>query len=568
MFESAPHEPIEEPRKPDAEAVEAGGETDEVEFGFQPQVGEDYDDGSVPLDLPDVDMSQYDLSTGSIPSDFGAMAEVDPDIVSSSDFDLGDFELLELSMSLDSDAAEGDALGRCRPNHLQSEARMLAMSEPSPAIRLEMLGGMVEEGDHDMASFAVSTLRELPDFKEGSEVNEEKIVGARILVGKLASQGMFEDAEAVVSLLEGLDQHAAIRSVTSLLGAGYAGTDDRYLHFDFSAYIEEAQAANKSPDMIVFDYIDGLAAHGVNLLDPQTEHGTLFFDAISALPDSSRRDCRYSSVSFAYTTGGHIDKAVAIREIIQDPYWRSLAGIKIAERSETDKRLAKVMLTEASALASAVRCCDGQCGRRSCNPQIDSRTIDTGMALAWAKQGDTARARELVGDIVPACVYSQAEANMLIYSDCGDLSARREVLKCVSHKPALVAALMQEIGEADMKWGQVMSSLEADGEFVPLVLWEVHDIYGQKGYREQRIESQGLDTEQYRTMEILGVDPSTRMEGLQDERLDSRDSALVELAKTIAITAPATADSLIRLIHKPSERVRAMVGVERRRSRP
>lgn len=458
-------------------------------------------------------------------------------------------------------------------SHLQSEARMLALAEPNPATRLELLQALISEGNIEVVGFTVAALQEQPDndAEDPEYVNTAKITGAQTLVETLADKGLFEDADGVIDILGALDQQTAITSIVDLLHKGYAGRDNAYLHLDFTEFIQAAHIEGQPPRAIVFRYLSGLAAYGVDLFDHETEAGRLMSDGIAAVPDPIMRDYYYNSIAYSFADGGHGDKAVTAKDRISDPYWRSSACVQLARiaQEHDDTPTAIALISEARELLTFVSHCEGSCGRNGCNPVLDTKEIEIGMALVFAKQGQHASAHELVGMLEPAFAYDQALIHATLYKTGGNMGDRASALVALANssvfqRKSLAGALIQDIGKADWQWGNTMPSLDADGESVPLICWELHGLYAEEHRLEQKLAADGLDEDGYRAMELLGIDPSTFLGDIAERRGKIRDHGLATLVKLLASTgAPKSAKSLLGLIETPVEKVRAMSALAR-----
>jgi hypothetical protein len=458
--------------------------------------------------------------------------------------------------------------GNETPRNFHSEARMLALAEPNPAARLELLQALIAEGDIDVASFAVAALHEQPDIEaeDQEHPNAVKIAGAQTLVEVLADHELFEDAESVVDLIGSLSPETAVGSITDLLRKGYAGRDNRYLRLDFSSYIEAARVEGQPPRAVVFNYLNGLASYGIDIFDNETEVGRLLSDSLSAVADPVKRDYYYNSVAYSYARGDHLDKAIAAKGRIHDPYWRSSACVQLARKSQElgDSSAANPLMTEACELLVLVSHCDSSCGRIGCNPTLDTKEIEVGMAFVLAKQGQQMPARELVGPLEPAFAYDQALVHTELYKTSGNRDDRAAALTTLANssvfqRESLAGTIITDIGMADWQWGNAMPSLDADDETVPLICWELHGLYAQKHRLEQKLEAEGLEEEGYRAMELLGIEPSSFLSDIPERRGQLRDHGLAVLVKLLSSTgAPKTAKSMLSLIESPVEKVRAM----------
>lgn len=445
------------------------------------------------------------------------------------------------------------------PDHLRllSEARMQAVAEPDASVRVGLLEALVSEGDHDMADLAMAALRKIPDIDTQNDmVNHQKIIAAQSLLETFADQGLFTRAEEVVGLLDAIKPSAAVEGIAHLLEKGYAGADGQYLSASCSPLIEAAQLKGSMPSRAVFSYLSGHAAYGSDLLDTSTEVGRLFSDSISSIPDALMRDRHHAAIAYAYTQGGHVDLAIALKDRVVDPYWRGVSATEIADiaQEQGDRPLADALLSEAQSQTEAVRNCDGNCGRVACNPSFDVKDMGLRVAGVLVKQGEFARAHELVETVEPVLAYNHALVDAEIYKRTGDADARTAALAsfvdCTALRPVLAEKFMSDIGAADQEWGNVIPSLDYS-EAVPLVCWELRGLYDEKQRLDQ--EAGGPDEYGYRAMELL--DGAERRGML-------RDAATVGFVKLLAATgAPNTARSLIDLIETPVEKVRAMAGI-------
>jgi len=452
--------------------------------------------------------------------------------------------------------------------HFTSEARLLALAEPNPAVRLALLQALISEGDIEMVDFALAALQEQPDndAEDPTYRNTAKITGAQILVGTLADKGLFEHADRVIDTIGTLHQRAAVISIIDLLHKGYARRDNAYLHLDFTESVQAARIEGRSPQAIVFNYLSGLAAYGVDVFDHRTEAGRLWSEGIAAVPQTSTRDYHYNFLAYSLASGGHVARAITAKNRINDPYWRSVTCAQLAgiAQEHNNTPIATMLTSEACELLALVSSCEGSCGRAGCNPGLDVKEIEIEMALVFAKQGQQAPARELVGTLEPTLAYSQALVYTELYKMSGDVNDRAAALIALTNdsvlqNESLAETVISDIGTADWRWGNTIPSLDARDESVPLICWELHGLYAEKHRLEQKLESGNVGEDGYRAMDLLGIDPLIFLRDLAESRDKIRDRGLAVLIKLLVSTgAPETAKSLLGLIETPVEKVRAM----------
>ncbi len=443
---------------------------------------------------------------------------------------------------------------------------MSALAESDPTLRLRMLNVLISENDQEMSDFALAALDEIvADAAESPDgVEPNKLSHAFSLVEALASQKLFASAEQVVNKLNYANRGVAVRAITHLLENGYAGTDNQFLWLDFMPVLNNARSKQQRQPFAVSQYLNGLAAYGVGLFDARTPAGMLFAESMSLEPSQQKIDGRYNAVSYAYANGGRLSMAIRAKNWIGDPYWRSSACVQIAQAARFPSHTALVggLLAEVRENIGSVANCDGSCGRFGCAPELDTRELEIRGALVLARQGRTDVARQLAGEPTAAFAYDQAAVYTQLYSITGDMGDRSLALAALKDsRSTLAGSLVSRIGRTDMRWNNVVPSLECDTESVPLICWELHGLYSQKSSKELQIEANGLSDAEYRAMELLGIDPATHLSDIAAQKAELRDRCMAELAKLTANTAPQTSLSLIDLIIEPIERVRALVGV-------
>lgn len=460
------------------------------------------------------------------------------------------------------------------PDRLQSEARIETLAQGDPAIRLSMLTAMIEEGAQDMVGFALAALEEIPDTlpDKSDGVNNDKLGSAQDLLGALVQHRLFEDAETVAAHLGRLSPRDGLRGIATFLQAGYAGKNDAYLQLDFTAVIEGARRTGKFPSMSLGEYLSGLASFGVDLFDQGTDAGKLFADYLTVLTSRLRYSC-YSNIGYAYAKGGHFEQAIVAKDAILEPFLRGQACAYIAgvAQDEGNSSLAEQLITETLDTLDAVACCDGSCERSFCNPAKDVQELQVLVSLPLAQQGNITGAYELIGQVRPGLAFDQARVHAYIYSQNGSMAARSAALSAlmessVFRKASRLSAFIRDIGEADQRWGNTLPSLVNDDEVIPLICWELTDLYGRKHRLQVHLETEGADDAEYQAMELLGIDPETFLGDIVKARSEQRDRTIAELAKLIAPAAPHSAANLIGMIPDPAAKVRAMVGISRLRA--
>lgn len=447
---------------------------------------------------------------------------------------------------------------------------MRSLAEADPVGRSDLLNGLIAEGEHDLACFAIEALREQPNESRDfpGQLNYQKVVHAHRLINTLSDQGLFEDANSVVGVLEAMDPNEARHAIIQLLENGYGGSDECYLRLDFEPEIRAAQLYGGQASPVVFRYMNALAAYGVNLLDQLSDHGRLFAEAMATVEEQRKKDYYLHGIGYLYASKGHIRHAVAIKELIQDPYWRSLTVINVA-RAAQDRGYsfaASSHLTEAYSLLQCIRDCSDACTGRSRSPEREVREIEINAANVLAKQDYLDEARALVGPVEPVFAYDQALVYTELYQRSGNQQFRLQALAALANnsvfdRESVAGEIIEAVAVADQKWNNVTPSLLADSEPVPLVAWELHGLYARKHRTEEHV-NRDIAAMEDGLLEALGVNPLALLGEIALRKNLLRDHTLGVLAKLLAKTnAPTTALHLLSLIETPTERVRAMVAV-------
>jgi hypothetical protein len=460
-------------------------------------------------------------------------------------------------------------IGNIRPDPEEylDLARTEALAVVDPVVRLEMLNAMISEGDHDMSGPALVALEALSVLSEDSPgaINAHQSQSATTLVKTCARQGLFAHAEQAMAMVE-RDHRAVIDCMTALLSAGYAGTDDRFLQLDITGALAEARRNREAPPATVFQYFDGLASYGQNLLNPVSDRGRLFADFLALEGGSAQRNYHYNSLASAYAANGHVDLAVAAKDRIEEAYWRGITGVEVARAAQKngDYMLTESLLSGLHGLADAAALCDGSCGRPACEPAQDAKDIRVGMAPIVARQGDTVAARRLLGEYDPVFACRQALTYAELYGMEGLQVDRNSALFTL--KDALVfsdadeaAGIVHAVSRADQRWNNVMPALETDDEAVPLIVWDLPGLYRQRRWPIESLAIENPSDEQRLAMELLGIGPGT--DPTVPDRTRLRDRSWAVLAKLLATSAPLVARGIVSYIETPAERVRALVGM-------
>jgi protein tyrosine/serine phosphatase len=450
-------------------------------------------------------------------------------------------------------------------SHLLSEARMQTLAEPDPTARAHMAAAMITEGDYSMAEFAHAALQQIPDRDETSpdRPNYQKITAAENVLDALAHRRLFDSADQLIGTLNEFDHSAAIRGICRLVSAGYGGPDGAYLQVDFDDAIDHARLMGHSVDPLVFTYLQAQAAYGADILDADTPAGQLYAQAIAVTPSQRHRDSRNSNISNASAETGHVDNAMAVRELIVDPAWKGIAGIKIAEAAHDDEQLLDTLLPELQQNADEVRANISDRNRINSTVELDARRVEAGIALVAAKNGYTDYAKILTGELHSDIASHQVPTYVEIYNQTGSVADRAAALSAISRFATTwnaphAAQLIRSIATADQQQNRMMPSLEADDEYVPLICWEISAVFNQKSDQEKHSETNTPSDEAVAAMKVFGIDPTAPGRHLVEARGETRDHVLVDLMRLTRDNAPKTTKKMLDLIQSPVEKVRAM----------
>lgn len=443
---------------------------------------------------------------------------------------------------------------------LIAEARLQASNDTNPSTRLHSFLALIDEGEHDLAPLAIAAWQQQP--VADSEAATIALDDGVQLVETLADHKLFQDARRANRLLAARDPIAYMKNLGYFVRQGYTDVDNRLLHIDYSKVLDKVRTRNSSPPEFVTMYIESLAAYGVDLLDTETSGGKLFAACLEATTDPIEREWQRESVATEYAMAGHVEKALALKDLITDPFSRAITCMRMADvASKLDKEVEDRLISEARDLMPFVANCTGSCNRSDCNPQADIEAIEKDMALVFARRGDTEQAYQLLRPRERNGGPEGGQVYVELYKHNGDMTARAAAIKRVTQvafvAPKVTRRVIEEISAADLRWGNTADSLEGTGEIVPLLYWELTGHYHIKSQAERRIE-EGLSPEDHFILEEFGTDAAGILDELAEHRRAQRDQALCALVRVLASSgAFVTAKNLAEGIASPVEQVRA-----------
>jgi hypothetical protein len=444
----------------------------------------------------------------------------------------------------------------------RAEARMQAYGESDSALRMELMGALLAEGDNDAAPFAIDAMQQQPD------THDERAQGKVQALGEtLATQKLFTEVDKVVQYLLPRRRYRGMHVLNAALANGYPGPGDSYLHMDFNATLAEAAALDVQPHYEFFGHIAAVGAFGKDIMNESSPHGRQLALGMALTP-SSRQDYYLNSIVYRTAKAGKLATAVAAKDRILDPYWRVLSGMHIAEEvAGTDRTLSGYLLQEAYTRLDAVSNCDGSCGRMTCNPSINRHELEVKMALVHVKRGELDLADGLLGEIAPYAVDDQARVLAEAYKWNGSRDVRTAALDTVpergfSRRPELTADLMYELARGDLRWGNFMPSPFDTDEPAPALCWELHEVFSRPSYYERKAANEGFSEEERASMGMLGLNAEDFVKDTTKARGEHRDYSIAWLAKIVAgLGSVQTAQHLVGQIEYPVAKVRALAGM-------
>lgn len=476
-----------------------------------------------------------------------------------------------------SEAAEEATVGAVESPYTQTftalaaEARVAALTETDPKIRLSMLMALVGEGHRDLALIALSTWEKYPyEGDEAPDINKAE-VGAQ-LVETLAKQRLFDSAQSVSARIGRMDKGVFVESLGHMLRQGFAGRNQVYLTLDMTKAVLSARGDSEDdvePDGIV-PFLLGLAAYGIDVRSREHAAARLYPALLATTPQPIRRDWLHEELVVAYCDGGHLDKAVAMKDLIVDPQSRAAAGMHAAkatldDSSESAVAMREALLDEVQDLMPAIASCNGLCGRPDCDPLEDVQALQADRAYIYARLGDYDRARQLLdpSDPVPNVIESQAFA--VLYGINGNVQDRNAAIRRLLPVPNLgqraIKDLVKTVGAADIRWGYTVQSPQ--GETVPRIY---ADLYGNFIAPRQNLGTEDVEERFDRIVGKLDLEDDSISPIPSDTTIRSElwSRGLYALAEVLANQqALETARAVVGDITSPVEKVRAKAALAR-----
>ena len=440
--------------------------------------------------------------------------------------------------------------------------RQQILQTVDPLNRLELMEAAIVEGDRTMAIYALETLRDLADEHPDvpDRLNPDKFVHTILLTEALAQSSMVETAEQVIEYARPLDLHLALQAMDAMLWRGHTGPDGSYL-----TLAPELIGWADVPERAKLQYAAHLAAYGHDLLDTNSDARGLFDDCLSPEAPQYQVDRNMLQICRAYARTGQFERAAACVDTIRNPYWNREAALLLAHSAQQagQEDLARTWLARGSNLR-AVAACDPSCGRPSCSPRADIQALNARAAVVHAMRGEYARAIDMIDPTDVFITPERREVYLIHYEQTGTMVSREIALRAISAitDPAAVSQV-ERIFRADMHWGNLMPSLEAGNESIPMICWEINEVYGRPSVHEERLQSPEGELERVILEELFNVPISEYLAQNAAARADLRDRLLAEMVKNTAPVAPHTAYALLQLIEAQAERARAVIAVGR-----
>jgi hypothetical protein len=446
------------------------------------------------------------------------------------------------------------------PLYFKTRQDILRTSDP--VYRLTLMEAAISEGDGDMAAQAFEALRDLPDAAPGNPdmLNPDKFIHAIMLAESLAHASLFEEGDRLVGYVRPLDMHLTLETIDAMLWRGHTGPDDAYLKL-----APELIGWADIPPRLKLQYTARLAAYGHDVLDPASDARGLFDDCLPS--DAAKHEVDHTMLEMcrAYANTGQFERAAACADFMRDPYWRQEAALVIARTAHGHGKedVARTWLARGTNL-SQVASCDPSCGRPSCNPPADVRALRARAAVVHALRGEFSTALNLLDPEDPLLAPERRAVYVIHYEKTGNMASRESAIRAITAvtDPA-VTSLVDRMFTADIAWGNTMPSLEAADESIPVICWELHEMYARLSMHEERLQAPGADLERTILENLFNVPLSTYLEQNAAARAQLRDQLLAEMVKRLAPDAPHTARALLELVESHVEKSRTIIAVGR-----
>lgn len=448
---------------------------------------------------------------------------------------------------------------------------MDAFTEPDPTDRGKFLLSCIEEGDLAVSgAHAVETYLQM-----GEETGDDPTVAWPLmrkqhlggsLVDALAAGRAFDDAYNIALDLGRLSSFYGTQAKTALLARGYAGPDGELLHmFDdnhlFTLPAEGEPTYVHSSD--IHQFLTGLAGYGIDLTQPGEYHELLEHAEATELEGLMVQHL-YSKIALAYHKGGHPELAAPFEELVTQHTVRGRLFANIS-RSVADTETLRAIAAEIDEQMRIAHTCDGSCVDPACAQRSGSQELGLTAARLYAQTGDTDRARGFLRYFDTDYYHpdERLETYVALYAAEGSPHDREAAMPLFNDSVGVVwedrARPLAKLARADIAYGNTLPSLDAEGEVIPRVAWELPGMFGTPDTFEREAAAGNNPAS-----DILGpYDERRQAYGKENRRLKQSQATGVLAIVLAEYGAPHTAHQLLGEISERADLIRTKMALAR-----